>query len=64
MQPLTQDSRRAEALNDLYDLVANINEPRERFYLKETCIQALERLGHDPMVAQMVAGDFFKRTLQ
>lgn len=59
----TQATRDA-VLNDLHDLVENIKEPRERYYLKDTCVGALERLGHDKAVAEEVARDFFRRTLQ
>lgn len=55
---------RDAVLNDLHDLVENIKEPRERVYLKDTCVGALERLGHDKALAEQVAGEFFQRTLQ
>lgn len=52
------------AQNDLNELVETIKEPQHRYYLKQPCREALERMGHDSAVAEQVTSEFFKRTLQ
>lgn len=52
------------AESDLVDLLENIKDPQEKYYLSDSCKQALKNLGHDPEVCELTVTRYFKRTLQ
>lgn len=48
---------------DLEFLVANINEPQLRAYLRVPVSEALQRIGHDPGDALRAVNAFFNITI-